>query len=301
MQSGLVFNIQRYSVHDGPGIRTTVFLKGCPLRCAWCHNPEGISLKREILVIEAHCIGCGECVRVCAHAADVPGKGPLPPRMAECDLCGACCEACPAEARRMVGQEMTVREVLERVVQDRVFFEDSGGGVTFSGGEPVSQPEFLHELLSACRSQGLHTAVDTCGMATPDDLLRIAPLTDLFLYDLKLVEDSSHTHYTGVSNKRILQNLQALGKVHANIWVRVPLIPDVNEHTAALEAAAQFAAQTPGVRQVNVLPFHATGIKKSERLGQATIGATFRAPTAETVAAAVRIFETAGLHTRAGG
>jgi pyruvate formate lyase activating enzyme len=300
MRSGLVFNIQRYSVHDGPGIRTTVFLKGCPLRCAWCHNPEGISPKREILVIETRCIGCGECRRVCAHAAESARTGPLP-RMAECELCSACCEACPADARRMVGQEMTVGEVLENVVQDRGFFEDSGGGVTFSGGEPLSQPEFLFELLSTCRSEGVHTAVDTCGMATPEDLLRIARLTDLFLYDLKLVNDSSHARHTGVSNKRILQNLQALGRVHANIWLRVPLIPGVNEHRAALEATARLASKIPGVRQVNVLPFHATGIKKSERLGQAGTAASFLAPSAETVAGAVRIFENAGLQARGGG
>ncbi len=301
MKRGLVFNIQRYSVHDGPGIRTTVFLKGCPLRCAWCHNPEGISPKREIMVIEARCIACGECRTACPHAAEAPGSGALPPRTAECELCGACCAACPVDARRMIGQEMTVEQVMQAVLQDRVFFEESDGGVTFSGGEPLMQPEFLHALLSACRSQGLHTAVDTCGMAATDRLLQIAPLTDLFLYDLKLIDDSSHLHYTGVSNERILENLQALGKVHSQIWVRVPLIPGANAHGSALEAAARFTSTIASVRQVNLLPFHTTGAKKFERLGHASAASKFRPPPPEVVADAVKIFENAGMKVRTGG
>ncbi len=301
MKNGLVFNIQRYSVHDGPGIRTTVFLKGCPLRCAWCHNPEGISPKREIMVIEGRCLGCGECRAVCPRAAEAEGEGPLSPRVAECELCGACSAACPVEARRIIGEDMTVDQVMATVLQDRVFYEESGGGVTFSGGEPLMQSEFLYELLSACRLQGLHTAVDTCGMAPKDELLRIASLTDLFLYDLKLIEDTSHREYTGVSNKRILENLLALGKMHSTIWVRIPLIPGVNEHDSALEEAARFAANIPGVRQVNLLPFHATGAKKFERLGRASTASEFCPPQPEAVAKAVKVFENAGLEVRTGG
>jgi len=301
MHSGLVFNIQRYSVHDGPGIRTTVFLKGCPLQCAWCHNPEGISPRREILVIETRCLGCGECRRECPHAAEAPGNGPLPPQVGRCELCGACVEACPAGARRLVGEEMTVSQVMARVLRDRLFFEESGGGVTFSGGEPLSQPEFLRELLSACRAQDLHTAVDTCGMAPTERLLGIAPLTDLFLYDLKIIEDGLHAQYTGVSNRQILDNLQALGKVHANIWLRVPLIAGINEQGEALEAAARFASAIPSVRQVNVLPFHATGVKKSERLGRTNGAPRFRPPSTDAVAGAVKIFQNAGLRARTGG
>jgi len=301
MKSGLIFNIQRYSVHDGPGIRTTVFLKGCPLRCAWCHNPEGISPRREILVIETRCLGCGECRSVCGHAAEAAGSGPLPLQVPQCELCGACVEACPADARRLIGEKMSVGQVMEAVLRDRVFFEDSGGGVTLSGGEPLSQPEFLRELLSACRAHGLHTAVDTCGLAPTEQLLGIAPLTDLFLYDLKVIEDSLHTQYTGVSNRQILENLQALGKVHSNIWLRVPLIPGINEGSAALEAAARFASAIPSVRQVSVLPFHATGAKKSERLGRNNNASSFYPPSSDTVAGAVTVFENAGLPARAGG
>ncbi len=253
------------------------------------------------MAIEARCIGCGECRRVCPHAATAPGSGPLPPRLGVCELCGACCEACPTEARRRVGEEMTATQVMEAVLKDRVFFEESGGGVTFSGGEPLMQAEFLTDLLSACRSEHLHTAVDTCGMVAREDLLGLAGLVDLFLYDLKIMEDLPHQRYTGVSNQRILQNLEALAAVHSNIWVRVPLIPGVNENGASLESAARFAAKLAGVRQVNVLPFHATGVKKLERLGQASAGASFRPPTREAVAGAIRVFEEAGLRARTGG
>lgn len=301
MQSGLVFNIQRYSVHDGPGIRTTVFLKGCPLRCAWCHNPEGISPRREIVVIESRCLRCGECRRVCALAPNLPGESPLPARVAQCELCGACCEACPVDARRIAGEVMTVDQVLQAVLRDRVFYDESGGGVTFSGGEPLHQPEFLQAVLTACRVQGLHTAVDTCGLASTRHLLAIAPVTSLFLYDLKLADEESHEKHTGASNRRILKNLRALAKVHSNIWIRVPLVQGINDHGAELEETARVAASLPSVRQVNVLPYHATGLKKSERLGQGSTVSHLRAPTSDCVATAVRIFEREGLRVRTGG
>lgn len=201
----------------------------------------------------------------------------------------------------MVGEDMASGDVVQAVVRDRVFFEESGGGVTFSGGEPLMQAEFLHELLSACRSQGLHTAVDTCGMAPTDHLLQIAPLADLFLYDLKLIEDTSHRHYTGVSNERILENLRALGRAHSNIWVRVPLIPGVNEQSSALKEAARFTSSIASVRQVNLLPFHAIGAKKSARLGRTSMAAKFSPPSPEAVAEAIKIFEDAGLQVRTGG
>jgi pyruvate formate lyase activating enzyme len=301
MGSGLVFNIQKYSVHDGPGIRTTVFLKGCPLHCPWCHNPEGIAYRPEIVVLESRCIGCGQCRLACRHGAVSPGEGALPSRIDLCELCGACVEACPTEGRQIVGQERSVGEVLETVLQDRVFYEESGGGVTFSGGEPLSQPEFLMELLVSCRERGLHTAVDTCGLARVDHLLAIAPLTDLFLYDLKFIDDAKHAHYTGVSNAVILSNLQALGGAHAQIWLRIPVIPGINDSQADLEAAARFAASIPTVRQVNLLPFHRNGLPKARRLGRDDTLAEVQPPSSEGMERARAPFASLGLAVQTGG
>jgi pyruvate formate lyase activating enzyme len=301
MQNGLVFNIQKYSLEDGPGIRATVFLKGCPLRCAWCHNPEGISPRREIIVLEGRCFGCGQCRSACPFGDSIPGQGALPARHRRCVSCGACVAACPAGARRWAGEQMTVSQILDAVWQDRIFFEESGGGVTFSGGEPLLQFEFLRACLEACRARGLRTAVDTCGLARPEHLLAVAPLADLFLYDLKLMDPARHQHYTGAPNGVILENLRALGQVHRQIWVRVPIIPGVNDDAPGLQAIARFAAAIPGVRQVNILPFHRTGLPKLARLGQTNSLAEVQPPSAEVMAAALAIFQNAGLDARMGG
>jgi pyruvate formate lyase activating enzyme len=301
MQKGLVFNIQKFSLQDGPGIRTTVFLKGCPLCCPWCHNPEGISPQRELVVTENRCIACGKCREACAFASSLPGEGPLPARHESCTLCASCVEACPTGAREIVGQEMTVEQVLREVVQDRIFYDDSTGGVTFSGGEPLLQPEFLRALLDKCQGYGLHTAVDTCGFACVDDLLAIAPLTSLFLYDLKLINEAKHRQYTGVSNRPILENLKALDQVHDNIWIRVPLIPGINDAPEDLEAVAQFAASIHGVRQVNLLPYHKFGLQKFPRLGHTCLLSSLKAPSAERLEAALSAFRSRGLATSAGG
>ena len=242
--------------------------------------------------------GKGEGV---VREVEVQGQGALPPRSEVCELCGACVEACPTQARQMIGQEISVSGVLKTVLQDRVFYEDSGGGVTFSGGEPLSQSDFLRELLEACRRYGLHTAVDTCGLARLEDVLAVAALTDLFLYDLKFMDDAKHRRYTGVSNALILDNLQALGRVHGRIWLRVPVIPGINDDEAGLEAAARFAAAVPGVQQVNLLPFHRTGLPKSRRLGQDSGVAEVQPPTPEAMKRALEIFAGAGLAVRTGG
>lgn len=299
--SGLILNIQRFSIQDGPGIRTTVFLKGCPLGCVWCHNPESMSPLRQIVFLQNRCIGCGECGRHCPGAKIDGGERALPPGHEHCLLCGACIEACPTQARQMAGTEMTVQQVLAEVLQDRVFYEASGGGVTFSGGEPLAQPEFLRGLLAACRAHGLHTAVDTCGMARLEDLAAVAPLTDLFLYDLKMMDEEKHRRFTRVSNATILDNLRSLGRLHEQIWVRVPIIPGFNDSPADLEAAARFVAGIIGVRQVNLLPFHKTGLGKLRRLGRASEMSETEPPSVEAMDKALALFQSLGLAAKAGG
>ena len=297
-RSGLVFDIQRYAIHDGPGIRTTVFLKGCPLDCWWCHNPESQSAEPQIVVIEGRCVRCGECLKVCPNGdarGSVGADGP------PCTLCGACVAACPTGARRLAGARMTVGEVLAEVLKDRIFYEDSGGGATFSGGEPLLQPQFLKRLLEACHSAGLRTAVDTCGFAPWDDLRAVAPLTNLFLYDLKGADPQGHIDHTGVSSAPILDNLRALGGIHDNIWIRVPILPGLNDDDAQLDAMAGFAASIAGVRQVNLLPYHQTGIHKFRQLGRAYRLERLAPPSPERMEDVAARFRAFGLQVRVGG
>lgn len=314
MPTGIVTNIQRYSLKDGPGIRTTVFLKGCPLSCAWCHNPETVSRQPEILVVEARCVRCGACVEACPNhqpvgaPADVVAAAQILSGRAGwlggkpvCLLCGACVDECPTGARAMVGRAMTVKELLEELLADRVFYEDSGGGVTFSGGEPLLQFEFLHAALAACRERGLHTAVDTSGFAPREHVLAVAAVADLILYDVKLLDETRHHEFTGVPNERILANLRALAAMHSNIWLRVPLIPGVNDDPADLDAVARLAASLSGIRQVNLLPYHKTGIHKFARLGQQYHLTEIQPPSAEQMQAAAARLAGSGVSVVLGG
>ena len=298
--SGTVFNVQRGSFHDGPGIRTTVFLKGCPLRCPWCHNPEGISPAPEVLLSDARCLGC----RICEAACPRPG-GPLPPGAAlgreGCVACRACVEACPAAAREVAGRTTHVGEVVAEVVRDRPVYEESGGGVTFSGGEPLAQPAFLLAALEACRGEGIHTAVDTCGFSPRDSVLAAAARTDLFLWDVKTLDPERHLALTGVPLAPILANLEAVSRAGTPIWLRVPVIPGVNDDEASITRAAELAARTPSVRRVSLLPYHATANGKRARLGCETELPDASPPTPARMAAFAALFADTGLTTTIGG
>ena len=295
MQQGTVFNIQRFSLHDGPGIRTTVFLKGCPLACAWCHNPEGMSFQPEVVIVGNRCIRCGECVEACPqHLPSGDGTGFAGDR-ADCTVCGTCVDVCPTEARQVVGRSMTVDEVLTEVLKDRVFYDESGGGVTFSGGEPLSQPEFLLAALEACHAEGIHAAVDTCGYAPRETLLAVADLTDLFLYDLKATDDKVHRKYTGVSNERIIENLEALGREHGAIWLRVPVIPGVNDCTENFAVTGKLASSIPAVRRVSLLPYHAMGNGKRDRVGRPAELSDLRSPSEMRMQELAAVVEDAGV------
>lgn len=302
MESGLVLNIQRYSIHDGPGIRTTVFLKGCPLTCWWCHNPESQCAQREVIVVETRCVRCGLCRKVCpVEQLPAPAGEGVRAAPVACTRCGACVEACPTGAIQMAGAEMTVADVLAEVRKDQIFYDESGGGMTISGGEPLSQPAFVKELLAACRAEGIATAVDTCGYGCRDQLLEIAKLTNLFLYDLKLVNPQRHETYTGVTNEGIIENLRALGEVHKNIWVRIPVVPGINDSPADLDAAGELILQIKGVQQVNLLAYHDTAANKFERLGRPYRVSEVSAPTQQQMDSLAERMRKFGLNVKTGG
>lgn len=301
MQRGLIFNLQRFCLHDGPGIRTTVFLKGCALSCSWCHNPESQSAEPEVMVLEERCIRCGLCVEACPQLLPVPGGGRQAEDVPLCAVCGACVEVCPSAARRIEGREIDAEALALEVLRDRVFFDQSDGGVTFSGGEPLHQPAFLRQALSACRKEGLHTAVDTCGLAPRDEILAVAALTDLFLYDVKFIDDRRHREHTGAGNEAILANLSALIEAGRSIWLRVPVIPDVNDDRENLDGIAGLAASLPGVERVCLLPYHRNGERKLARLGRRVGAQETLPPEAAQMQRAAARFEAVGLTPEIGG
>lgn len=265
---GRIFDIQRFSIHDGPGIRTTVFMKGCPLRCVWCHNPEGISGEPLLSFLPNKCIGCGYCLRVCpegAHRLDNDGTHVID--RARCTVCGKCTEECYAGALELVGREATVQEVLDEVLRDKPFYETSGGGMTLSGGEPLTQLEFTAALLEGGQRSDLHCAVETCGHVDFARFERILPDTDLFLYDIKETDPERHVEYTGVDNARILQNLRKLHDRGAAVLVRLPIIPGLNDRDDHFRALAKLAESLPGLEGFEVLPYHRLGTSKLERFG----------------------------------
>ncbi|HEX9007005.1 MAG TPA: glycyl-radical enzyme activating protein [Bacteroidota bacterium] len=296
-----VFNIMRYCVHDGPGIRTTVFLKGCPLRCSWCHNPEGQQKVVELSFREDRCVRCGDCFQICPNGAvRREGDRYLPLREA-CEGCGTCTDACYAEARQLVGTPMTVSEVMNEILKDIAFYDQSGGGVTFSGGEPLLWAAFLARAMCACKEFGIHTALETAGFAPWEQLEPVARVTDLFLYDLKLMDEEAHKRFTGVSSALILENLVRLSDQGAKITVRFPLVPGVNDHDANLRATAEFLRTRTTVRDVHILPFHRIGYEKSFRLGHESSMASLETPAEQKVHEAAWLFEQHQLHVTIGG
>ena len=300
METGLVFNIQRYCLNDGPGIRTTVFLKGCPLCCAWCHNPESIKPRPELMVVETRCIVCGECRDVCPLANTLPESGPLPRDVPNCTLCAACVDACPTGARQIIGRTMTAQEVMIEVLKDRVFFEESEGGLTISGGEPLTQPRFLVALLQAGRDAGVHTVLDTTGLGQTAHLLEAARLATLVLYDLKAFDSTRHQRLTGVPNAGILENLRQLSRTHRNIWIRLPLVPGFNDDPEDLARLADFVAGLRGIEIVSLLPFHRTGVHKFRRLGMTHELEGVESPSAQLIERVTRIFVARRLAVRVG-
>ena len=301
MSAGAIFDIKRYAIHDGPGIRTTVFLQGCPLHCRWCHNPEGLAESAQRLYNADRCIGCNACVLGCPNQALVPESKGIRLDRSRCKRCFKCVDVCPAEAVQRAGRQIGAHELLKSIGQDRLFFDESGGGVTFSGGEPLSQAAFLLEMLEACGRCGIHRAVDTSGCADSNQLLAVAGQTDLFLYDLKIMDSSKHLAYTGVSNESILANLELLAARGAEIEIRIPVIPGVNDDDENIDQTAEFIVALPGVQRVHLLSYHDTARKKYRQMGIDFITADIPRPAAgelQKLAAKLKGF---GLQVSSGG
>lgn len=260
-----VFEIKRFAVHDGDGIRTTVFLKGCPLRCIWCHNPEGISPSPELAYYAHKCVGCGECAEVCPSGAHAMVNGVHTFDRALCTACGKCAEVCLGNALTLYGKEMTVDELMPRLLEDREFYLNSGGGVTVSGGECLTHADFCRELLSRLNAEGISTAVDTCGFVSREAIDKVLPFTDVFLYDLKAIDSAVHEKCTGRDNKIILENLRYIAKSDALIEIRTPYVPDYNDKE--IERIAELLRELGGDISIRILPYHNYAASKYESLG----------------------------------
>ena len=299
--TGIVFDIKRFSIHDGPGLRTTVFFKGCPLRCSWCHNPESQGRKPERIFWDDRCLRCQVCVTTCKQGAIQLVENHIVTDDKKCILCGDCVEACYAEARQIAGREMSIAQVMAEVERDVPFYDQSEGGVTFSGGEPLMQPDYLLRLLLACRESEIHTTLDTCGYASWETIDRIRPLVDLFLYDLKFIDLTRHKKHIGGSNKRILENLQRLSKHEHNIILRVPIIPGINSDAENIHAIGTFAAALPSLNRVELLPYHRAAINKYERLHRTYKFSELLPPSEEEMTEIKQILEEYGLKVKIGG
>jgi len=263
-----VFNIERYAVYDGPGIRTLVFLKGCPLRCLWCANPEGQNIGTELILFPEKCIGCRECIKVCpSNAIVLDGQGRIKTLREKCIACGKCTKVCYPQARKILGQKMTAREVVSEVVKDFSFFDSSGGGVTLSGGEPLMQINFATSILKGCKKKGIHTAVETAAYVPWKNIFKIIKYVDLFFVDIKHMDPERHKALTGVSNKIILKNISSIVAYGKEVIVRITIIPGINDCKENIENTAIFVAQL-GIKKVELLPYHLLGVNKYKRLGR---------------------------------
>jgi len=298
---GIVFDIKKYAIHDGPGIRTTVFFKGCPLRCRWCHNPESWKATPEPSFRQGRCVRCGRCEAVCRGKAITFPDGYPVTDTDKCILCGQCAVECPAGAREIIGQQMTVAEVMAEVVKDVIFYDQSGGGATFSGGEPLMQGEFLLALLNRCRAEYIHTAVDTTCHAKGDLVRRVAEVADLFLCDIKHMDAATHEQYTGVPNNLILANLRMLAEAGKKMVIRIPIVPGFNDDRANIENTARFAQSLPTVKRIDILPYNRGGLEKSVRLTAGFDLMEGRRPGDEQMAEIARTLRGYGFEVTIGG
>ena len=303
MEAGksIIFAIKRYALHDGPNIRTTIFFKGCPLSCHWCHNPEGIEQNIRIISLLDKCVSCNACLENCPERALTLSPKGINRDIESCSLCGNCVDICPALVHEATGWKTDVEQLMREIKKDLPFFDQSGGGVTFSGGEPLMQPDFLLKLLQECGKLDIHRAVDTSGFAPTATLMTIAEQTDLFLFDLKHMDSGKHQFYTGVPNELILHNLKALSAAGHHINARIPLIPDVNDDEANIRATGLFLSTCPAVQSIDVLPYHPCAKAKYKKLGFDYQGKKMLVPRNEQIDNVVSLLSEFGLNVRIGG
>jgi len=300
VRDGVVFDIKRFALDDGPGIRTTAFLKGCPLCCWWCHNPEGQSPAPELMYRKNLCLSCEECEKTCLQRALSFKEKHLRIDRDKCNLCGACVHACPSGALTIIGKRMNVDDVIEELAKDSAFYDQSKGGITVSGGEPLMQPGFLESILAACKEKHIHTAVDTSGFASPSTLRRMREKTDLFLYDLKIIDDDKHRRFVGASNRRILENFRTLAETGSRLLVRFPMIPNINDDELNIKQTAEFITSC-GINSIFLLPYHRSGIEKYRSLGRKYRLKETETPSNRRIKAAKKRFETHGVRVTVGG
>jgi len=297
-----IFDIKRYAINDGPGIRTTIFLKGCLLNCKWCHNPESIPTQQQKMFSADKCIGSKECIEHCPNdALTLTAKG-IVTNVDLCALCGKCAQVCPTKAIEMIGEAMTIEEVMKKIKREVVFMDNSEGGVTISGGEPLLHHQYLIKLLDACGEEGIHRCVDTSGFASKKVLLEVASKSEHFLYDLKMMDDKKHKEWTGVSNKNILENLQLLAETGTPINIRIPLIKGVNDDTKNIHASAKFITTLKSKSlMVNILPFHNIADKKYKKLGIQYNKGKMDEPEIKRQDEILEIFKSYGIKCEIGG
>lgn len=262
-----VFNIQHFSLNDGPGIRTVVFFKGCPLNCLWCHNPEGKAAYKELSFLSDKCTLCKKCKSVCENSVHSFNNWQHTLDRTNCNLCGKCVKACLVSALEIIGREYTLEEIMSEISKDDIFFGENGG-VTFSGGEPFMQFEGLYELLKLCKQKNYSTCIETSGFTSKENILKAAKYTDYFLFDCKITDDKLYEKYVGVDNKSILDNLSALNSIDANIVLRCPIIPNVNDNKSHFEKIAELTKKYKSIKSVEFMPYHPLGIAKSEQIGK---------------------------------
>lgn len=291
MKVPVVLNIQKYSIHDGDGIRTTVFFKGCPLNCLWCHNPESQCYQKELMYYRERCTRCGYCERICPSESIFFTEEGAQRDSGRCSMCESCIENCMNNAREFAGKQYSMKELIKEIEKDKMFYEASKGGVTLSGGEVMTQDmDYIEELLKGLKKKGFHVSVDTCGYAPWDNFERVLPYTDVFLYDIKHMDTEKHQKLTGVHNGLILDNLKKLGEIKADIYLRIPLIKEVNDDENNISQMIEYIREGIQPRKIFLLPYHNTGMSKYARLGKAYEGLLFEPPSKEKLEEIKRVF-----------